>query len=166
VEALFAFNDGESDKAHLTNTDGRSKLQKKVFYRFQFGVFWKLKLNLISWLCCKALCFDKQDRLADKALGRVRQEMNIAEWLQFMRVTKVVLQRMHTKRQWQNLLKKYRLAPVTLHSNDDEEPNVFKPSTPKTPATARVLSSLRSTKTVSFLEMSSHNTAFQRFNTV
>ena len=94
-------------------------MKKRIYYRFQFGCLWQLKLTIAAFFRCRTCCLDKKDQVAISALYKVRSELDAGQWIKLMRMTKIALKRMHTKREFRNLAKKCDMKPVTLDRTED-----------------------------------------------
>ena len=70
-------------------------------------------------MCCSKKCFSKRDKLAHKALGGIKQEMRVTEWIKQHRITNHVLRKMHSEQEWQELESKFDLTQVQV--TDDSE---------------------------------------------
>lgn len=80
----------------------------------EYGCCELIKVNLQSFFgCTPQNCHrSKRERLMHKTLDMVKEEMKITSLLQFIRVTKAALRKVHTQQQWQSLQKRYKVRTI------------------------------------------------------
>ena len=70
--------------------------------------------------CCKC-CHTRKDRLVHASDSKVKDELKIIRWIQFMRTTSYVFSKIFTKEQWEKIEKASKFRKISLSDDDEKE---------------------------------------------